>query len=118
MISRFRPTAFLAALAVVAGFASPALSTTGASETLIGDAPSDVRARLGAPSLIHAEGRGALWTYRFEDCALMVAYRDGPDGPRVTYVMSGPRRRAETPPTAAECIQSGTLAQHPARSPH
>ncbi len=118
MISRLRPTAFVVALAVLAGLASPALCATRASESLVGDAPADVRARLGEPSLIHAEGQGALWTYRFEACALMVAYRDGPDGPRVTHVMSGPRRLGETPPTAAECIESGMNAQRLARSSH
>lgn len=110
-----RLTGGLVAIAMLAA-AWPSLPAD-AQAPLNGQAAADVRARLGEPDLTHIEGSGALWTYRFDDCALMVAFRDGPEGLRVTQTISGPRRRGETPPSAAECVASGEAAFQ-ARTPH
>jgi hypothetical protein len=52
------------------------------------------------------EGKGALWTYRFDDCALMVFFRDQGAGLHVTGVAAGPRRRGEPAPDPEACIAS------------
>jgi hypothetical protein len=66
--------------------------------------PDEVRARLGVPAVASEEGKGALWTYRLEGCALMVFFKDEGAGLRVSGVTSGPRRRADQAPDAESCI--------------
>lgn len=64
----------------------------------------EVKARLGEPAVANAEGKGAMWTYRLEGCALMVFFRDDGKGLRVSGVAAGPRRRADPVPDPEACI--------------
>jgi hypothetical protein len=66
--------------------------------------PAEVKAWLGDPAVANEEGKGAFWTYRLEDCALMVFFKDDGKGLRVSGVAAGPRRRADTAPDADACI--------------
>ena len=66
--------------------------------------PDEVRAWLGEPMVANEEGKGAFWTYRLEDCALMVFFKDEGSGLRVSSVAAGPRRRSDTPPDVDQCI--------------
>jgi hypothetical protein len=66
--------------------------------------PAEVKAWLGEPVVANEEGKGGFWTYRLEDCALMVFFKDDGQGLRVSGVATGPRRRAETAPDADACI--------------
>ncbi len=66
--------------------------------------PAEVKAWLGDPAVANEEGKGAFWTYRLEDCALMVFFKDEGQGLKVSGVATGPRRRAETAPDADACI--------------
>lgn len=91
----------------IAAAAEPSTRTPrarGSSPPLANATPDDVKARLGEPAVANAEGKGAFWTYRLEDCALMVFFKDTGQGLRVSGVQTGPRRRAETPPDAETCI--------------
>ena len=76
----------------------------GPSFPLARDTPEEVRTWLGDPAVANEEGKGALWTYRLDDCALMVFFKDAGSGLRVSGVATGPRRRAEAAPTAESCI--------------
>ncbi|MEW6596611.1 MAG: hypothetical protein AB1429_03840 [Pseudomonadota bacterium] len=77
------------------------------SDPLAHDSPDQVRAKLGAPDIEHAEGQGALWTYRLEHCALLVAFKTGPKGLRVIDAFAGVRKRGETPLTLNACVAEG-----------
>lgn len=66
--------------------------------------PAEVKAWLGDPAVANEEGKGAFWTYRLEECALMVFFKDEGQGLRVSGVATGPRRRADTAPDADACI--------------
>ncbi|HTK36010.1 MAG TPA: hypothetical protein VL358_12085 [Caulobacteraceae bacterium] len=66
--------------------------------------PDEVKAWLGEPAVANEEGKGAFWTYRLEDCALMVFFKDAGSGLRVSGVATGPRRRAEAAPDPDTCI--------------
>jgi hypothetical protein len=66
--------------------------------------PAEVRAWLGEPAVASEEGKGAFWTYRLEDCALMVFFKDEGQGLKVSSVAAGPRRRADGAPDAETCI--------------
>jgi hypothetical protein len=66
--------------------------------------PEEVRAWLGEPAVANEEGKGAFWTYRLEDCALMVFFKDAGSGLRVSGVATGPRRRADIAPDPDTCI--------------
>ena len=63
-----------------------------------------VRQRLGEPSVAHAEGKGAMWTYRGEDCALMVFFEDRGKGLRAAGAVTGPRKRGEPVPQLDDCM--------------
>ena len=76
------------------------------SYPLARNTPEEVRAWLGDPAVANEEGKGALWTYRLDDCALMVFFKDEGQGLRVSGVATGPRRRAEEAPSAESCIAS------------
>jgi hypothetical protein len=76
----------------------------GASYPLARATPTEVRARLGEPAVASEEGKGALWTYRLEGCALMVFFKDEGSGLRVSGVSAGPRKRADPTPDAESCI--------------
>jgi hypothetical protein len=71
---------------------------------LAGETPAEVKAWLGEPAVANEEGKGAFWTYRLEDCALMVFFKDEGAGLHVTGVGTGPRRRADVAPDAESCI--------------
>jgi hypothetical protein len=63
-----------------------------------------VRARLGEPAVAHAEGKGAMWTYRSDDCALMVFFEDKGKGLRTAGAVTGPRKRGEPVPALDDCV--------------
>src|SRR3569833_1786027 len=46
-----------------------------ASFPLAGQTPEEVKAWLGEPAVANEECKGAFWTYRLEDCALMVFFK-------------------------------------------
>ena len=73
---------------------------------LAGSTPDEVKAWLGDPAVANEEGKGAFWTYRLDDCALMVFFKDTGSGLRVSGVGTGPRKRADTAPDAESCIAS------------
>jgi hypothetical protein len=84
-----------------------AFASTTSSKGLEGLSADEVRAELGEPDVSQQAGAGALWTYRFETCALMVAFHAATGQMRVFQVMSGARRRGETPPSAQQCLAVG-----------
>lgn len=85
-----------------------------APRSLDGEAADAVRVLLGEPDLAHEEGAGALWTYRFEGCVLMIAFRDAGHGPKVTAAQAGARRRGGPELSASECIAAGVSAHREA----
>lgn len=99
-----------------------AASTAGATPPhpatgLVGQGFDQVREALGEPDVAQADGAGALWTYRLDACALMIAFHNGASGFRVSEVMSGPRRRGEKPLPPTACAQSGEAAHRAGPSP-
>ena len=103
------PATLLAVLVVIAGpaWAAPARleGARGAAHgPLAGSTPDEVKARLGEPAVANEEGKGAFWTYRLEDCALMVFFKDEGAGLKVSGVSAGPRRRADAAPDVDSCI--------------
>jgi hypothetical protein len=68
--------------------------------------PLQVRARLGEPAVASQEGKGAMWTYRREGCALMVFFRDDGQGLRVSGLAASGRRRGAAPPTVEACMDA------------
>lgn len=65
----------------------------------------DVKARLGAPDVARAEGKGAMWTYRLPDCALFVFFRSQQGQPlKMSGATAGPRVRGRSPPPVNECV--------------
>lgn len=75
--------------------------------SLVGETQDAVRRLLGEPDVAHAEGDGALWTYRFESCALMIGFRQSDHGLKVTSTFAGPRQRGQPLPSTAECLVAG-----------
>ena len=72
---------------------------------LLGTSEAEVTARVGAPDLSRAEGKGAMWTYRLPDCALFIFFRRTPtEGLKVSGAASGPRTRGRNPPPVNECL--------------
>jgi hypothetical protein len=91
-------------------------------EALKGATEAEARARLGAPDVARAEGKGALWTYRLSDCALLVFFRSEGDGPRrLSGASSSPRRRGDAPAPVDACLneaaERGAHAPAPAKRP-
>ena len=84
---------------------------------LLGASEDDARQRLGPPDLVRAEGQGAMWTYRLDDCALFLFFK-GPEGQplRVSGAATGPRRRGEPPATVEACIARAVTAQSSGKS--
>jgi hypothetical protein len=76
----------------------------GASFPLARATPDEVKAWLGEPAVANDEAKGAFWTYRLEDCALMVFFKDQGAGLRVSGVATGPRRRSDMNPDPEACI--------------
>jgi len=98
----------LAILTLVAGgqarAAAPPVSAPPVAALAPGATPLQVIERLGDPAVASREGRGALWTYRLEGCALMVFFKDEGQGLRVSGVTASARRRGEPTPDAAACV--------------
>jgi hypothetical protein len=84
--------------------AAKAAPARGPSFPLSRATPEEVTAWLGEPTVASDEGKGAFWTYRLEDCALRVFFKDEGGGLKVSGVATGPRRRADTAPDAEACI--------------
>ena len=74
---------------------------------LEGYSTDQVRAELGEPDVSQQAGAGALWTYRFDSCALMVAFHADAGQLRVFQVLTGVRHRGETPLSAQQCLAAG-----------
>jgi hypothetical protein len=131
-----RSPAFLAAALLLAATALPALGRAAATPPrtsavrsapprasrpqvtlagLDGATEAETRTRIGAPDLARTEGLGALWTYRLENCALLVFFRSEGGGPRrLSGALSSPRRRGETPPTVDACLAEAAARAAPA----
>ena len=93
--------------------ATPA-ATAPFPRALDGETPEAVRLLLGEPNVAHAEGAGALWTYRFDTCALMVGFRQSDHGMKVTSLLAGPRQRGRPEPTVVDCLGTGVAAHREA----
>lgn len=96
--------AVLSLLAAGPATAPPRAPAKAATFPLARATPAEVKAWLGEPAVANEEGKGAFWTYRLEDCALMVFFKDEGAGLKVSGVAAGPRRRTETAPDAEACI--------------
>ncbi len=115
-------------LSVVRNFAVPvsvwlALAAPGSAapahgpRTLDGAGFEQVRAVLGEPDVAQTEGDGALWTWRLDACALMIAFRGGTGVYHVTDIMAGPRHRGDAPISPAQCVAAGEAAQRNTKPP-
>jgi len=87
-------------------WAGTALAVAG-PKGLDGYSADEVRADLGEPDVSQQAGAGALWTYRFESCALMVAFHTVSGQLKVFQVLAGARHRGETPLTSQQCLAAG-----------
>lgn len=76
------------------------------SGPLAGATPRQVEAQLGRPAIARDEGNGALWTYRFADCALMVGFSGPASARRVTDIEAGPRQPGQVAPSREACLAS------------
>ena len=78
---------------------------------LLGLDQDQTRAKLGPPDLAQAEGLGAMWTYRLNDCALFVFFRSADGQPlAVSGAAAGQRRRGQQVATLEACIAAGLKA--------
>ncbi|MET0547562.1 MAG: hypothetical protein ABWZ40_14785 [Caulobacterales bacterium] len=115
----FHPPFFAVAVAAALALSACASSTTGQigpstgpiggpvsaySGPLAGASPAQVQSQLGKPNIVRDEGNGALWTYRFPTCALMVGFTGPNSGRRVTAVEPGPREAGQSTPSREACI--------------
>ena len=91
--------------------AHPVAAKPGPAPPLVGLSPAEARSKLGEPDIAHSEGTGALWTYRLTDCALLLAFREGPKGLRSTTALASPRRRGGEPPSLSVCIAEAETAR-------
>lgn len=84
---------------------SPAPTLAG----LVGSDEARLKAELGEPELMRAEGDGALWTYRLPGCALYVFLgRDSAASAwKVKGAQSGPLNRGGTAPDVDVCLKGG-----------
>ena len=75
----------------------------------MGSDETRLKAELGEPELMRAEGDGALWTYRLPACALYVFLgRDAPTSAwKVKGAQAGPLKRGEQAPEVDVCLKSG-----------
>ncbi len=100
------PILMLAAVASVAQAASAPPGPAVGAEPLAAFTPAQVRARLGDPAVASEAGKGALWTYRREGCALMVFFKDAGRGLRVSSVAASGRKRGDPPPKVEACLEA------------
>lgn len=110
--ARWRPLGAMAVLALLAACAStggggyiPSVEPT-YSGPLAGATPQQVQAKLGRPAIVRDEGNGALWTYRFTDCALMVGFVGPSASRRVTDIETGPRQAGQAVLSRDACLAS------------
>jgi len=78
----------------------------GYSGPLAGASPRQVESQLGRPAIARDEGNGALWTYRFADCALMVGFSGPATSRRVTDIEAVPRQAGQATPSREACLAS------------
>ena len=100
------PAFLLGAGAAHAAAPSRPAAPAAATPPLQAQTPAQVRARLGEPAVASGEGKGAMWTYRLEGCALMVFFKDEGRGLRVSGVTASARRRGEAAPTVETCLEA------------
>jgi hypothetical protein len=76
---------------------------------LLGADETRLRAELGDPDLMRAEGGGALWTYKFQTCAVYVFLsRPLPSAPwQVKGAQAGPLKRGQATPDLDGCLKAG-----------
>lgn len=70
------------------------------------DAPTqrDVERLFGEADVTRRDGAGALLTYRYEQCALMLLFAaDGANAMRLAEAHASPRRAGGPAPTTAQC---------------
>ncbi|MBC7770667.1 MAG: hypothetical protein H7124_17935 [Phycisphaerales bacterium] len=70
------------------------------------DAPSqaEVERALGAPDIMRREGAGAAWTYRLENCALLLLFSADPRNEmRLAEVHSSARSPGGAAPSLEQC---------------
>ena len=101
---RFPLTLVLLAVAGAAQAAAPPPSVSEPAQPLAAFTTAQVRGRLGEPAVASEAGKGALWTYRREGCALMVFFKDTGRGLRVSSVAASGRKRGDPPPPVEACI--------------
>jgi hypothetical protein len=97
----FSPVLLAAPLLAAAAAAPPPAPPP---EPLAAFTPAQVRGLLGEPAVASQEGKGALWTYRREGCALMVFFKDAGRGLRVSGVAASGRKRGDAPPPVEICM--------------
>jgi len=73
--------------------------------TLMSVPDAEVKTTLGVPDITHREEKSAMWTYTWQDCALMVFFKSD-DGRvfRVSGATAGPRRRGQAAPGVDACL--------------
>jgi hypothetical protein len=70
------------------------------------DAPSqtEVERILGAPDILRQDGAGAVLTYRYDQCALLLLFTaDARNEMRLAEAHPGPRRSGADAPSLAQC---------------
>ena len=110
MLAWLRGVIAMGALALLAACATT--STSGGipsvepsySGPLAGATPRQVEAQLGRPAIVRDEGNGALWTYRFQDCALMIGFAGPSSSRRVTDIETGPRQSGQSVLSREACL--------------
>lgn len=76
------------------------------SGPLAGATPRQVESQLGRPAIVRDEANGALWTYRFNECALMVGFSGSSASRRVTDIETGPRQAGQPALSREACLAS------------
>lgn len=111
--TRLRVVIAMGALALLAACASTGSTGGGIpsvepsySGPLAGATPRQVEAQLGRPAIVRDEGNGALWTYRFQECALMIGFVGPSASRRVTDIETGPRQAGQSALSRDACLAS------------
>ena len=100
--------ALMAACATTSGSGGIPSVEPSYSGPLAGATPRQVEAQLGRPAIVRDEGQGALWTYRFKDCALMVGFSGASASRRVTDIETGLHQAGEVALSREACLASAT----------
>lgn len=83
---------------------APVAAPRAETGALTGLTAAQVERRLGRPALVRTDGAGALWTYRFDHCALVVAFGADDGRLRVTAAHAGPRRAGDPAVSLSACL--------------